>query len=344
MAEAGLGDLRRRKGSASALTGAVSATGGPQNPGYRIASKREFQTCQWRNGTFRCEFGTAGTTRGRGQVHRELWAPGIRTNGGVGRANVNSGDLAPEGREACAGILSRLPLRGTHQLKRSEAPAPAGLSPIPPDRRLPGCQWQDGTRACDIRDGRAPGWQWGTGRRRRMPRGVVACCGGIALANSFPHHRGPRRGLPARCLRPRAAAALSPAPISARSMGSRPSPGPRSCLPTASASRRMASASMVRTSRSRITNWPSTMTDSMSPGWPQCTSAEMMRPEGTRCGPQGVHHQEVGLLPDFQRPERVRPAVHSQRSHPGWRPPGCLPAEARGRAPRRRRDCAGCAR
>lgn len=120
MAEAGLGGLWRRKGAARTVRQAASASGGLENPQYRTLPNRAFQTCQWQNGTFRCEFGTAGcwfpSVRGAepgqwqngtpecefGQLARGYrnWSPRVRANGGVGaKMRVWASAPGPQGPE-----------------------------------------------------------------------------------------------------------------------------------------------------------------------------------------------------------------------------------------------------
>ncbi len=121
MAEPGLGDLRKRDGPANAVSASVSAVGGLRSSRYRTLLNRESQTCQWQNGTFRCEFGTAGSTTGRGQVDRELCAPESGPMARWDASNVSSSRRVP----------------------RSLAPPTRRES-----RALNRDQWRDGTREC----------------------------------------------------------------------------------------------------------------------------------------------------------------------------------------------------
>ena len=80
MAEAGSGDLRKRDGPANAVSASVSAVGGLRSSRYRTPPNREFETCQWQNGTFRCEFGHRWFHAGPGSGSQGAVRSGIRTN------------------------------------------------------------------------------------------------------------------------------------------------------------------------------------------------------------------------------------------------------------------------
>ena len=106
-----------------------------------------------------------------------------------------------------------------------------------------------------------------------------------------------------------------------------PAPCPTSAARPCRLRRRCASSSIVRTLRLRMMNWPSTITDSMSDGWPLWIHADTMRPAGTRWARRVSSDDEVGLLPDLERAERALPAARPAR-RPAWRPRACLPAAA----------------
>ena len=138
MAEVRLGDLRGRKESASALTGAVSAAGGLWNPGLSTASKRAAQIRQWQDGTRGCEFGhpDPGT-------QRSVWREPCQQQNGTRQCEFGHPDSGSQ-RSVCGNLVnSRLGCATPLVPARTKSRPPAcvdGSQPDPVSRNRIPCQ------------------------------------------------------------------------------------------------------------------------------------------------------------------------------------------------------------
>jgi hypothetical protein len=69
----------------------------------------------------------------------------------------------------------------------------------------------------------------------------------------------------------------------------------------------IAGSSMVSTLPSRISHWPSTITDCTSRAWPLCTKLETARSIGTRCARRTSIMIRSALLPGASQPPSGMP-------------------------------------